>query len=334
MSNKVMELYNKKYVYFEWSDKLDGQYCFVADNIDALISKVNNNDTCQFLKVSKSDNESCPFEYVYKNEISGHSRFAYYDPNYNVKYAYFVQHKNIYVTLRNRNIDWMKIEKEETFLDYIDDPDYEFKIEDDFTELREAYKQGKTIQHMNLDGEWVDCDMPVSFGANHSYRVKPEEKKVQQDKIEELDYKLTVKTEFHKGNTIYYRNKTYNDSEWHPFSIITAGWDYHFDFDTYEYKVDSKEIVDESENTLYRPFENTNELIEYWDKHYSNGNRPEHTMPLIWVKGKETGNVYLITGYEENEYVCIGGADWWLNMKDLFEQCKFLDDKCCGKVKE
>ena len=265
-----MKLYNPKFVHFEWSDKLDEQYCFVADNIDSLISKVNANDTCQFLKVSKSDNESCPFEYKYKNEISGHSRFAYYDPNYNVKYAYFVQHKDIYVTLRNRNIDWIKIEKEETFLDYIDDPDYEFKIDDDFAELREAYKQGKTIQHMTLDGDWVDCDVP-GFSANHSYRIKPEEKKV---------YKSFL-----------------------------------------------------SDSDLYRPFKDTNELIEYWDKHYSNGNRPEHTMPLIWIKGKDTGNIYLINGYEEGKCVYIS-ADWWFDMEELFEQFKFLDGRCCGKVKE
>ena len=341
-----MQLYDPKFVHFEWSDKLDVQYCFVADNIDSLISKVNTNDTCQFLKVSKSDNESCPFNYKYKNEISGTSRFAYYDPNYNVKYAYFIQHKDIYVTLRNSNIDWVKIEKGETFLDYIDDPDYEFKIIDDFTELREAYKQGKTIQHMNLDGDWVDCDMPVSFVANHSYRVKPEEKKAREWENGELEYMVSVQVEFHNGNTIYYRNKTFDNAMWHPFSKATACKDYCVDFKTYEYKVNPEEIINkgatlnisdkgfgELEDTLYRPFKDTNELIEYWDKHYSNGNRPEYTMPLIWVKGKERGNIYLITGYEEDKYIYIGD-DWFLSMEELFEQCRFLDGKFCGKVKE
>lgn len=31
--------------------------------------------------------------------------------------------------------------------------------------------------------------------------------------------------------------------------------------------------------------------------------------------------------------VCLGD-DWWLSMKELFEQCRFLDGKICGKVKE
>lgn len=314
-----MKFYDPKFVHFEWNDKLDGQYCFVADNIGHLIESVNENNTITYRKVSKG-NKCYPFEYG-----EDRFRFAYYDPNYDVKCAYWEMGYDIYYRPRDKNCDWEKVSDNTNFLYVIDDPDYEFKIDDGFAELREAYKQGKTIQHMNLDGDWVDCDMPVSFVANHSYRVKPEEKKVKQDEIEELEYKLTVQTEFHKGNTIYYRNKTIDDSEWHPFSKATACKDYHFDFDTYEYK------YGELEDTLYRPFKDTNELIAYWDKHYDNGNRPEYTMPLIWVKGKETGNVYLITGYEDNIYVCLSD-DRWLSMKELFRQYKFLDGKCCGMV--
>lgn len=49
-------------------------------------------------------------------------------------------------------------------------------IETHGIEVIKAYGEGKTIQHLNLDGEWVDCDMPISFPNNHSYRVKPEGK--------------------------------------------------------------------------------------------------------------------------------------------------------------
>ena len=357
-----MQLYDPKFVHFEWSDKLDGQYCFVADNIDALISKVNTNDTCQFLKVSKSDNESCPFEYVYKNEISGHSRFAYYDSNYNVKYAYLVQHKEIYYKLRGYNKDWVEVMSENIFKSMIDDPDYEFKIVDDFTELREAYKQGKTIQHMNLDGDWVDCDMPVSFVANHSYRIKPEEMKgctlnISDKGFGDVDeeYVEKIKTLFKNGETIAYR--PFNGTMWNLISKYTDG-ECDFNFSAYEYKVVTDLLTDTtaisrkdleedndishkirdtiqaslSTSDLYRPFKDTDELIAYWDKHYGNGNRPEYTMPLIWVK-KDTGNVFLITGYDKDEYVCLSD-DWWLSMKELFEQCEFLDGNCCGKVKE
>lgn len=48
-------------------------------------------------------------------------------------------------------------------------------IETHGIEVIKAYGEGKTIQHLNLGGEWVDCDMPISFENNHSFRVKPEE---------------------------------------------------------------------------------------------------------------------------------------------------------------
>jgi len=41
-------------------------------------------------------------------------------------------------------------------------------------EVIKAYGEGKVIQHLNLDGEWTVCDMPISFSNNHSFRVKPE----------------------------------------------------------------------------------------------------------------------------------------------------------------
>lgn len=358
-----MKLYDPKFVHFEWNDKLDGQYCFVANYIGNLIKYVNENNTSEYGKVSEAgEYSSSPFNCEIEGDTYYSYTFVYYDPNYNIKYAYLIQHKDIYYKLRNHNTDWLEVMSENIFKSMIDDPDYEFKIIDDFTELREAYEQGKTIQHMNLDGDWVDCDMPVSFVANHSYRIKPE-KKINtgfgdRKYIADKEYVEKIKASFKNGETIAYR--PFNDTMWNLISKYTNGEDYVFDFLKYEYKVVTellvgttaiskkdlekdndishklRDTVQESLSTsdLYIPFKDTDELIAYWDKHYSNGNRPEHTMPLIWVKGKETGNIYFITGYEENEYVCIGGADWWLNMKDLFEQCKFLDDKCCGKVKE
>ncbi|MBR6401813.1 MAG: hypothetical protein IKS48_00350 [Eubacterium sp.] len=263
-----MKLYDPKFVHFEWSDKLNGKYCFVADYIGDLIKSVNENNTSEYGKVSKADEYSTsPFYCDPEGDVSRDIlyTFAYYDPNYDVKYAYWEMGYEIYYKLKDKNCDWEKVSDNTNFLYVIDDPDYEFKIDDDFAELREAYKQGKTIQHMNLEGDWVDCDVP-GFSANHSYRIKPEEKKVQKSL---------------------------------------------------------------SNPDLYRPFKDTDELIAYWEKHYGNGNRPEHTMPLIWIKGKDTGNVYLINGYEEGKCVYIS-ADWWFDMEELFEQFKFLDGRPCG----
>ena len=70
----------------------------------------------------------------------------------------------------------------ETFKRFIDDFEecensiyVQYKDADDLEKVKKAYEEGKTIQHLNLDDEWVDCDMKPGFSANHAYRVKPEE---------------------------------------------------------------------------------------------------------------------------------------------------------------
>ena len=59
-------------------------------------------------------------------------------------------------------------------------------MKESISELKKAYKEGKTIQHMNLDGEWVDCDMKPDFVANHSFRVKPDPVKVDASRNETI----------------------------------------------------------------------------------------------------------------------------------------------------
>ena len=106
-----MKLYNPKFVHFEWSDKLDEQYCFVADDIDSLIKSVNEHNTNEYGKVSKADEYSVsPFYCEIEEDNSHMYTFAYYDPNYEVKYAYWVMGYDIYVTLKDRNKEWEKDE--------------------------------------------------------------------------------------------------------------------------------------------------------------------------------------------------------------------------------
>jgi len=38
-----------------------------------------------------------------------------------------------------------------------------------------------------------------------------------------------------------------------------------------------------------RPFVSIEELVDWWEKHYQDKKRPEHTMPLIWVIEETTG---------------------------------------------
>lgn len=77
----MKELFDKRFVYFLWEDKLIGKDCFTANSIKELITKVNECDVkCQ---VKKGDNDEFPF----KADIFQY-KFAYYDLNYDIKIAY------------------------------------------------------------------------------------------------------------------------------------------------------------------------------------------------------------------------------------------------------
>ena len=77
-----MELYDSRFVYFEWDDVLEGKDVFLADYISVLKDKVN--DSVDAEKVRENDGGDFPF---CNNENDGYT-FAYYDPNYEVKKAY------------------------------------------------------------------------------------------------------------------------------------------------------------------------------------------------------------------------------------------------------
>lgn len=81
-----MELFDKKYVYFMWDDKLKEKKGFVADHIDTLVNLVNlNSNMCT---ISKTNHNSYPFVSDRMSLGFNFTQFAYYDPNYELKIAY------------------------------------------------------------------------------------------------------------------------------------------------------------------------------------------------------------------------------------------------------
>lgn len=81
-----MELFDKKYVYFMWDDKLEGKKGFVADHIDTLVNLVNlNSNICT---ISKTNHNSYPFVSDRMSLGFNFAQFAYYDPNYELKVAH------------------------------------------------------------------------------------------------------------------------------------------------------------------------------------------------------------------------------------------------------
>lgn len=89
----------------------------------------------------------------------------------------------------------------------------------------------------------------------------------------------------------------------------------------------------ESKEDKYVPFENTQEFIEAWEKKYpTNKDRPNGTMPLIWIASKELkNNISLITDFGDYG---ISTSCFVMSFNDLFEKYTFADGSVCGKKEE
>ena len=102
-----MELFDKKYVHFLWTDELEGKDCFTADDMESLIKAVNNNNSRHKVShtISNYDTSKYDLRTPFRNDTMTVHQFAYYDPNYETKIAYAegkqVQFKNIIDNWKN-----------------------------------------------------------------------------------------------------------------------------------------------------------------------------------------------------------------------------------------
>lgn len=84
----MTELFNSKFVHCVWTDELEGKECFLEDNIGDLIHSVEINYSVRRQVHFGGSNR--PFD-----DGNCEWRFAYYDPNYEVKYAFYKEGKTI-----------------------------------------------------------------------------------------------------------------------------------------------------------------------------------------------------------------------------------------------
>jgi len=84
-------IFDKQFVYFMWDYSLKDKRCFVADSIDMLQHYVETyNDKYKFKYVVKKDSAigAFPFCAYIAKGTPAHYRFAYYDPLYDIKWAW------------------------------------------------------------------------------------------------------------------------------------------------------------------------------------------------------------------------------------------------------
>ena len=78
----------------------------------------------------------------------------------------------------------------------------------------------------------------------------------------------------------------------------------------------------------YRPYQDTDELIEDWKTRFKVGQWRSHAMPLIWVRSKATCLRTLVSGYDLYSVVFSGTK---VGFRDLFDNYTYLDGSPCGK---
>ena len=109
-----MILFDEKYIHCLWSDELQGKECFVSDSIYDLRHNVNYNENSVFVD---------GYDEHFGFEVKGtncHLLFAYYDPNYDIKWAF---HNGEIIYYKD------KADNEHSFSKFTVDKDFEFDFE-------------------------------------------------------------------------------------------------------------------------------------------------------------------------------------------------------------
>ena len=100
-----MELYDKKFVYFEWNDILEGKKCFLATNPTDLKMNVNCGCTDYYGEVEQKSDKNFPFRLKNSKSWANEGCFVYYDPSYEIKKAFY-EDKTIQYKENGRWMDW------------------------------------------------------------------------------------------------------------------------------------------------------------------------------------------------------------------------------------
>lgn len=99
-------------------------------------------------------------------------------------------------------------------------------------------------------------------------------------------------------------------------------------------------LVEEPEEKKYRPYKDTNEMIEDFLKrynYYSEARNAHNPMcnPLIWGRSVHTGFEKLVVGIaKDRPLVYFASEEDGYSLVSLFEDFTYLDGTPCGKLEE
>lgn len=223
-----MELYNKKYVYFEWDDELEGKKGFVADDISELKYDVNN---CRYQGIlCRGQNvPACPFSQQGVDDVF---TFAYYDPDYEIKKEFF-DGKTIQAHFKTNdryhgNNEWFDINKD-TLSEGYSLEDFDLRMKE---ELKYYAIYGSNAIYKDTEINDETESKVLAFSTSESFI---------DDFIENHKGLYDVLKAGFSGETIEYRNLHDGDnSPWLPWNLCYNTNLNPYDFVNFEYRIKHK----------------------------------------------------------------------------------------------
>jgi len=101
-------LFNPKYICYTWDDSLKGKEVWYGDSVSSLEDGVQSMNPLRGTVVGHTvDDNERPFIVKGINDLSSRWRYVYYDPNYDIKVAYYKRHKQ--VQYRKANGQWENV---------------------------------------------------------------------------------------------------------------------------------------------------------------------------------------------------------------------------------
>jgi hypothetical protein len=346
----MMELFDKRFVHFMWDDELKGKRCFVSDGIDELRVTVEKAGEYDLRSVIFSRDERAPFQavdglYAWK--------FAYYDPNYEVKKA-FSKEKTIQLQISESC--WMDISS--------------------YSDLLFVCNTGGILRIKPEEEKWIAYLARKSLLGKSCYLTACKE-----DALEVAQEEFAAKTKLFVGSKK-------EVLEWYKprrkFAEVIKAWEdgktiqvtpegtnkwVDLDFepswdlrDDYREKpecpcdagVDSKACIgceqsedgkphpfenyhcygcDKSSKKNYRPYETVHEFIQdYQDRFPTTTPRPCYTLPFIWLRNKNKKDERQLVYCFMDLIIKMDNTYW--DMNDLFDRWTYLDGSPVGMVED
>ena len=294
-----MEIYNKKYVYFDWDDKLEGKKGFFGDNINHLKLNVKDNRTMFYGEICHNVNTNTDYPFGFIDELgSAHCfRFCYYDPYYEFRKAYL---EGKQLQFKNGNGNWEYVVGEPLF----NGDEYRIKPDDTWYIVLGALgvlgiTKDPEPKHVYFTGTEEECSKWIDE-HKHLVDIMAAWEDCKQIQFRSEETKVWVNTTLPEWNT------------------------------EYEYRIKPEE--------KYVPFDTLDELIHKWEAMNPGCiNRPKCAMPMIWIKRKKDNRISLIIDYYPDgvgtRNASIGTDIENLTFKDLFKDFTFIDDSIIGKRK-